>query len=73
MDATLRQMTFELGYRHGQQSGSVITNRQVSEQFPYMTTELIEVYQNGRDDGVAGDTFRLDLGHLEMRFELTEG
>ena len=27
-----------------------------------MTAEMIDIYQNGRDDGVTGDDFRLNLG-----------
>lgn len=67
MDATYRQMTFELGYIHGRKTGVHVSNRQVYEEFPYMTAEMVEVYQNGRDDGVAGDDYRRKLGQLAMR------
>lgn len=59
MDTILRHMTFALGYRHGEQTGEHVSNREVAEQFPYMTDEAIEIYQNGRDDGIAGDDWRL--------------
>ncbi len=66
MDATLRQMTFELGYRDGAQTACYLSDRQIAERYPYMTAEMIDIYQNGRDDGVAGDDWRLQLGQAAM-------
>ena len=67
MDPTLRQMTFELGYCHGEQTGLYVTNRQVLERYPHMTAEMVDIYQNGRDDGVASDSWRLDRGRAALR------
>jgi hypothetical protein len=67
MNATLHQMTFELGYRHGRQTGLYASNHEVSTRYPHMTAEMVSIYQNGRDDGVAGDNFRLNLGKQAMR------
>lgn len=67
MDATLRQMTFELGYRHGRQTGLHVSAREVIARYPHMTVEMIEVYQNGRDDGIAGDDWRLKRGRAAMQ------
>lgn len=66
MDAILRQMTFELGYIHGRDTKLLVSNREVLERFPFMTAEAVELYQNGRDDGIAGDTLRLGLGRAAM-------
>jgi hypothetical protein len=66
-DPTLRQMTFALGYQHGLQTGLHASAREVAERYPHMTTEMIDIYQNGRDDGVVRDDYRLNLGRAAMQ------
>jgi hypothetical protein len=66
MDTTLRQMTFELGFRHGQQTGVSVSAREVLTRYPHMTTEMLDIYQNGRDDGIAGDDWRLEQGRRSI-------
>lgn len=51
---------FETGFQHGMTTGEYVTNRQVSEIYPDYSATEIEIYQNGRDDGVAGDFWRLN-------------
>lgn len=52
---------FEMGYRQGRMSGQYVSFRQAQEQFPGWPAEQIDIYLNGRDDGVAGDTSRIDM------------
>lgn len=52
---------FGAGYRDGALSGGKLrTPRQVAEQHPEWTVFDVDCYLNGFDDGVAGDSFRLD-------------
>lgn len=52
---------FELGFIHGQITGRYASPRQTEIKYPHWTDEEVSTYLNGRQDGVAGDTFRLNL------------
>ena len=49
---------FDTGLHHGLMTRKLVSNRQVSEQYPDYSAQQIELYQNGRDDGVEGDLWR---------------
>lgn len=50
---------FETGFRHGVATGLPASARQVAEHYGEITTDDLERYLNGRDDGVAGDGTRI--------------
>lgn len=58
---------FETGLRHGWMTGEHVSNRQVAEQYPDWSIGQAELYQNGRDDGVAGDFWRFKRRHAALR------
>lgn len=58
---------FETGLRHGWMTGEYVSHRQVAEQYRDWTVEQIDTYQNGRDDGVAGDFWRFKQRRRETR------
>lgn len=51
---------FGTGWYHGAVSKRHVSARQVLDRYPEMTSEQVELYLNGRDDGVSGDTSRLN-------------
>ena len=50
---------FEAGYRDGRRTGRFTSAAEVIDDHPDWPARLIEIYLNGRDDGVIGDDFRL--------------
>jgi hypothetical protein len=61
---------FKLGYRHGMATKAYVSRRQVAEQFPAWNDDTIDRYLNGRDDGVAGDDWRLRQRAAQLALEL---
>jgi len=51
---------FKMGFEDAAMGGRLQTYRQVSTAYPTLTDEHIDAYQNGWEDGKAGDTFRLE-------------
>jgi hypothetical protein len=55
---------FAVGFRHGRQGSASITPREAIEWaavvYPEWSADDIRVYLNGRDDGEAGDWFRVE-------------
>jgi len=50
---------FAKGFQDATNGGRLQTYRHVSAAFPHFTEAQIEMYQNGWEDGKAGDDFRL--------------
>jgi hypothetical protein len=65
METTLQ--AFRAGWLHGHRHGRHQSMREVLDTNPGMSAEFAEVYLNGQDDGIKGDTFRLNYGAEERR------
>lgn len=50
---------FGTGFYHGYVSGLYASRKDVLARYPDITDSQIELYLNGRDDGVKRDVFRL--------------
>jgi hypothetical protein len=57
---TANTSAFVLGFFHGRKTGLYASNREVQAKYVHFNTEQVECYQNGRDDGVRGDSWRYD-------------
>jgi hypothetical protein len=55
---------FEIGYQHGAATHTYASAAEAHDLYPTWTARMVELYLNGRDDGVAGDDWRLrQAGH----------
>lgn len=66
---TFTEQAFVVGYNHGSIGGSYCSRFEAEQRFPKWNDAQIEAYLNGRDDGVAGDSWR--VGEIYRKYEMT--